>query len=138
MSKRKTLAIVSAVAAFAAVSASAASLGGLNGASLGADSTVVASCDTVGGVTVGYTNAYNAATKAYNVTAVNLTLLDVPCNGKTVNVTLADAGGVSIATGSLGAILAGGSATIPVVAPVAAKAVTERPSSSPAEQRTSR
>jgi hypothetical protein len=122
MSKRKTLAIVSAVAAFAAVSASAAGLGGLNGASLGADATVVASCDTSGGVTVGYTNAYASGTKTYNVTAVNLTLLDGPCTGKTVNVTLADAAGASISTGSFGPILVGGSATINVT-PVAASAV---------------
>ena len=123
MSKNKTLAIVAAVAAFAAVSASAATLGGLNGASLGADTTVVASCDTVGGVTVGYTNAYNAAAKTYNVSNVVLTLLDAACTGKTVNLTLGDAAGASIATGTLAAILAGGTATVPLAAPVAASAV---------------
>jgi hypothetical protein len=123
MSKNKTLAIVAAVAAFGAVSASAATLGGLNGASLGADTKVVAACDTVGGVTVGYTPVYNVATKAYNVSAVNLSLIDAACTGKTITLTLADGAGASIATGTLAAIVAGGTATVPLAAPVAAGTV---------------
>lgn len=103
MSKRKTLAIVAAVAAFGAVSASAASLGGLSGTSLGADSTVVASCDT-DGVTVGYTTAYNAAAKEYVVSGVQLTGVAAGCAGKAANVTLSDAAGASLGSGTVASV----------------------------------
>jgi hypothetical protein len=36
---------------------------------------------------------YNVATKAYNVSTVNLTSLDAACTGKTVSVTVSDAAG---------------------------------------------
>src|SRR5664279_1431994 len=89
MSKRKSLAIVAAVAAFAAVSASAAGLGGLTGTSLGADTTIVASCDT-DGIAVTYTTAYNVATSQYVVSAVNLAGVNAACNAKAANLTLSD------------------------------------------------
>src|SRR5471030_1690351 len=91
MSKRKTLAIVAAVAAFAAVSASAAGLGGLTGQSLGAETSVVAGCDS-NGVTVGYTTGYSALPKEYTVSNVTLSGIDATaagCLGKTASLTLA-------------------------------------------------
>ena len=122
MSKQKTLAIVAAVAAFAAVSASAASLGGLTGTSLGADATVVASCDT-NGVAVSYTTAYvGGAAKEYQVSAVTLTGVDATCAGKAANVTLADLSGVSIGSGTVASIV-GTTAAVTLAAPVSAKAV---------------
>ena len=54
-----------AVAAFGA--ASAASLGGLSSAEVGANDTVVASCDT-DGVSMTYTTAYDATASKYQVT----------------------------------------------------------------------
>ena len=124
MSKRKTLAIVSAVAAFAAVSASAAGLGGLTGTSLGADTTIVASCDT-DGITVAYTTTYNAATSQYVVSGVNLTNVNAACNLKAANLTLSDAGNASIGSGSVASLaVAAGAATIPLSTNAPAKTVT--------------
>jgi hypothetical protein len=124
MSKRKTLAIVSAVAAFAAVSASAASLGGLTGTSLGADATVVASCDT-DGIAVAYTTSYNAGTSQYVVSAVNLSGVNAACNLKAANLTLADSAGTSLGSATVASLtVTTGAATIPVGGAVSAKAVT--------------
>lgn len=122
MSKRKTLAIVSAVAAFAAVSASAATLGGITGTSLGADLTVVASCDT-DGVAAGFTTAYSATPKEYTVSAVNLTGIAAGCAGKVLNVTLADTGGASLGSGTVTSIV-GTTATVSFVPAISAKAVS--------------
>jgi hypothetical protein len=121
MSKNKTLAIVAAVAAFAAVSASAASLGGLTGTSLGADLTVVSSCDT-DGIAVAYTTGYSATPKEYTVSAVVLSGVAPGCAGKIANVTVADSGGVSLASAASVAIV-GTSATVTFGSPVSAKSV---------------
>jgi hypothetical protein len=126
MSKRKTLAIVSAVAAFAAVSASAAGLGGLTGTSLGADTTVVASCDS-DGIGVTYTTSYNVATSQYVVSAVNLSGVNPVCNAKAANLTLSDSTGASIGSATVASLTVSGTftATIPVApATVSAKAIT--------------
>jgi hypothetical protein len=123
MSKNKTLAIVAAVAAFAAVSASAATLGGLSGTSLGADATLVSSCDS-NGVVVAYTTAYvGGAAKEYQASAVNVTGIDPTCAGKALNLTLADASGVSLGSGTVASIV-GTTATVTLGAPVSAKAVS--------------
>jgi hypothetical protein len=126
MSKRKTLAIVAAVAAFAAVSASAAGLGGLTGTSLGADTTVVASCDT-DGIGATYTTSYNTTSAQYVVSAVNLTGVNPACNAKAASLTLSDSTGASIGSATIGSLVVSGTftATIPVTpATVSAKAVT--------------
>jgi hypothetical protein len=124
MSKNKTLAIVAAVAAFAAVSASAASLGGLTGTSLGADLSVVASCDA-NGIAVTYTTGYNVATSQYIVSAVNLTGVDPSCGTKVANLTLSDSGGVALGTTAVPSLtVTAGAATIPVAGTVSAKAIT--------------
>jgi hypothetical protein len=119
-SKRKSLAVVAAIAAFGAVSASAASLGGLTGTSLGADTSVVASCDT-DGVAVGYTTAYAATPKEYQVSGVTLTGVAAACNGKSANVTVANAAGTSL--GSATATVAGTSVSFTLPAGVSAQAV---------------
>ena len=46
--RRRLIALTIAVLAFALIAASAASLGGINSADVGADTTVVTSCDTDG------------------------------------------------------------------------------------------
>jgi hypothetical protein len=97
MSQRTVIAAVAAVAAFGAVAASAASLGGLTGGSLGADTKIVASCDT-DGVGVDYVTTYSAAAKEFLVSSVTLTGVNPLCLGQKVNITLADTGGVSIGT----------------------------------------
>lgn len=119
-SKRKTLAVVAAVAAFAAVSASAASLGGLTSDNLGADATVVASCDK-DGVSVSYTTQYDVTSKAYLVTKVQLDGIDVLCAGQTASLTLSDAGGASLGGGSAAVPAGGGSMTFTLATPASAQ-----------------
>ena len=116
MSKRKTLAIVSAVAAFAAVSASAASLG--------AGTTIVAPCD-IDGMVASYTTAYNAGTSQYIVTAVKLTGVNAACATLAADLTLSDSLNASIGSATVASLtVAAGVATIPVGGAVSAKAVT--------------
>ena len=122
-SKRKTLAVVAAVAAFAAVSASAASLGGLTSDKLGADATVVASCDT-DGVSVSYTTQYDATSKAYLVTEVKLAGINVNCAGQTASLTLSDVGGASLGGGSATVPAAGGSMSFTIATPASAQSAT--------------
>jgi hypothetical protein len=120
MSKRKTLAVVAAIAAFAAVSASAAGLGGLTSSSLGADLSVVASCDT-DGVAVAYTTSYSSTPKEYTVSAVVLSGIAPGCATKTATVTLANTAGTSLGTAT--AAVASTSLTVPITPAVSAAAV---------------
>jgi hypothetical protein len=92
-------ALLIGLAAFGLVGAAAATLGGLGGQKLGADNTVVASCDT-DGVTLAYTNTYDTATSAYKVTAVTVSGINTACNTETMSVTLRDSTGASLGTGS--------------------------------------
>ncbi len=106
-------AIVTGVAMFGVVGASAASLGGITSASLGADATVVASCDT-DGITLNYTNAYSAALGRYTTTSVAVTGINTSCNGLPIALTLFDGTNVSLGSGT--ATVAAGAATIPMSA----------------------
>lgn len=102
-------ALVLVVAAIGVLVASAATLGGVAAGSLGADVTVVASCDT-DGVTVDFTNSYDAATGVYRVTSATVSGIAAPCNGLSISVTVVDAADASIAEGS--GTVAGGSAVL--------------------------
>lgn len=86
MRKRLT-AVVLAVLVFSIIAASAASLGGINQADLGADATVVASCDT-DGVTVDYTLSYTDTGDPgyFAVTEVVVTDINANCNGDDIYV----------------------------------------------------
>lgn len=100
-------------------------MGGITGATLGANDTVVAACDT-DGIGVGYTTAYNAGTSAYNTTAVNLTGVDPACNGLAFSVTVGDAktdpsASLNTTTGTL--VVALNAATLTLSAPVSAEAI---------------
>ncbi|HEY3437342.1 MAG TPA: hypothetical protein VGK35_06610, partial [Actinotalea sp.] len=82
--RRKSAAIALAVIGVAGLTLASAAQLNLTPTSLGAGSTVVASCDdTVG---VGYTTAY--ASTGYDVSAVNLTGVAALCNGLSYKVTL--------------------------------------------------
>lgn len=87
--RKKSIALAAGLAITGLVSASAASLGGIDDESLGADTDVVASCDT-GGVDVRYTTVYNAGggTPYYGVTSVEVSLVDVACQGLLYTLTL--------------------------------------------------
>jgi len=89
--KSKSGAILGAVIAAALVSASAATLGGLTTQTLGAETAVVAGCDT-NGIDISYATSYNATTQLYEVTAVELLNVDAVCVTQLARVALDGAG----------------------------------------------
>lgn len=101
--KRIAAAVIAGVAALGVVGASAASLGGITSNSLGADTAVVGSCDT-DGVTLAYTNAYDATSGLYRTTSVLVSGIAVPCAGKALSLTLKDSTGVSLGAGTVASI----------------------------------
>ena len=120
--KKKFLAVGAAVVAFGAMAASAATLGGLNSASLGADATVVASCDT-DGVSLAYTNAFDPASSTYKTTAVELADVAAACEGKQFQLTLSGAAG-SLVEKAGTVTLTSGKQSVPLAPGVDAKSVT--------------
>jgi hypothetical protein len=63
---------------------------------LGADDTVVASCDT-DGVTLAYTYAYNTTgTAGYKVVTVTVGAINDACDGQAIGVTLTNAANTSL------------------------------------------
>ena len=81
------------------VLASAASLNIAN-STLGAGTTVIASCDT-NGVSLVYTNTYVPSTGRYDTTSVSVNGLNNVCNGKRLDVTLKRNTGVLLGSGSI-------------------------------------
>jgi hypothetical protein len=118
--KRVTIAVVCASALGLGV-ASAATLGGLSSASLGANDTIVASCDT-NGVSISYTNAYDAATGRYRTTGATVAGMATGCAGKKLSVTLRGAAGASLGSGT--ATVGGTSQLVPLTPTAASDAVT--------------
>lgn len=119
---RKSLAVLAAVGVFGALTASAATLGGLNSAVLGADQTIVASCDT-DGINLSYDNSYDEASNSYFTDAVTISDVNAACDGSDFQLTLSDGTSALIeATGSV--VTASGSQTIVLSAPVLANSVT--------------
>ena len=94
--KRLIVALLLATLAFAAMVGSAASLGGITNGNLGADDTVVASCDT-NGVTLAYTYAYNTTgTAGYKVATVTVGGIADTCDGQAIGVTLTNSANASL------------------------------------------
>ena len=97
------------------VLASAASLG-VTGNTLGAGTVVIASCDT--NVILKYGHTYSAALPiapgnpgSYRTTTVTISGINDTCVGKSLDITLKDSTGASLATGSVAAIVAAAPAT---------------------------
>ena len=107
--KRIALAVIVTATLLGVVAASAASLGGITSGNLGADTGVVASCDT-DGVTLAYTNSYDATLGRYQTTSVSVSGINTACNTKAISLTLKDASNVSLASGS--GTVAAGAATL--------------------------
>jgi hypothetical protein len=84
---KKALAAFGGLAAFGILTASAASLGGLTSSSLGADNTVIASCDT-DGILLSYTNTYAAGANTYTTTQVIASGVNAGCAGKIAKLSL--------------------------------------------------
>lgn len=114
--KRALIAAISGLSIGGGVLASAASLG-VTGQTLGAGTSVIASCDT-DGVTLAYTNAYVAGTGTgggtYRTSAVVVSGIAATCASKVMSVTLKD--------NTTGAVIGSGTATIP--SPAASTTVT--------------
>jgi hypothetical protein len=107
---KKSIAVLGALVAFGALTASAASLGGLTSASLGADQTVVASCDT-DGIALAYGNTYNATTNTYQTTTVTMSGVNAACATKTFKLTLSN-GTISLGEATGAVTLTSGSQTV--------------------------
>lgn len=101
--RRKVTAVIMALFVFSLIAASAASLNGISTAELGADSTVVASCDA-DGVDVDYNwNYINGDPGLFDVVSVDVSGIDSACNGFDLYVELGDQS-VSLGSGSVNAI----------------------------------
>ena len=111
----KIAAVVAGVSALGVIGASAATLGGVTSNSLGSDVGVVSSCDT-DGVSLAYTNAYDAKLGRYQTTSVTVSGIAPACAGKSLSLTLKDAGGASLGGGTVASI-SGASAVLNLTAP---------------------
>jgi hypothetical protein len=118
--KRAVLAVLVGVIAFGLAIASAASLGGINADQLGADETVVASCDT-DGVDIAYATSYDVTAGAYVVDSVTVSAIAAACFGQDVSVTLTD-GIAALDNGTV--VVPGTSATINLAGTPLASVVT--------------
>ncbi len=91
--RRKLTAVILAVLVFSLIAASAASLGGISTDNLGAETDVVASCDS-DGITVGFTTTFNGG--EFEVQTVDITGIAPACVGQDISVELFDASDVSL------------------------------------------
>ena len=114
-----------AIVAIGALTASAATLGGLNSSSLGADRTVVASCQSdAAGAALAYTNAYDAPSNTYKTTAVTMSGVNTACATKAFKLTLSD-GTASLSESTGTVTLVAGAQTVTLATPVSANAITK-------------
>ncbi len=107
---------------FGLAAASAASLGGLTVAGLGATNGTVTSCDR-NGVTMRYTNAFDATAHLYTTTAVQVRGINAACRGKSLKLTLATPLAVT-GTGTITVLPAGANQTVIMTTPANAKLTT--------------
>ena len=99
--RRRTIAgILAGLTVFGGVFAMAASLGGITSGSVGADDAAVASCDT-DGVSTTYASSWDATDKRYEVTSVTVSGIHNDCDTKTLSVSLTDASGAQLGSGSV-------------------------------------
>lgn len=121
--RRKTAALALAFVGVAGLSIASAAQLNLGTGSLGAGTTVVASCQPVATpITVGFENAF--ATGEYKTTSVALKAVDAACVGLKYKVTLTDSAGAAIGAELTGTVAAAGTIAIPVAPSVSAKAIT--------------
>ena len=100
MRRRTVLALIVSLMVFGSLYALAASLGGITSDSVGADSAVVASCDT-NGVTTAYVTGWDATDERYEITSVTVGGVADTCDGRTMSVNLTDPTGAQIGSGTL-------------------------------------
>jgi hypothetical protein len=100
MSKRTIVALLTGLAVFSGVYGMAAGLGGVTSSKVSADNIGVTSCDS-DGVSTAYTSGWDATDKRYEVSTVTVSGVNDACDGLSVFVTLTDASGAQIGTGTL-------------------------------------
>ncbi len=110
--RRKVVAVTVVALGVAGLGLASASQLTVTAGSLGAGTTVVASCDT-NGVKVGFTNTFDVTARGYTVSAVTLTDVASTCENQTINVELlnADPGAATAGTSvgrAQGTVPAGG------------------------------
>ncbi|HEV7567643.1 MAG: hypothetical protein JWP70_2210 [Leifsonia sp.] len=92
----KFAAVAIGVAGIVGLTISSAASLNLSGGSVGAGSSVVASCQTSGPIGVTFTNVYTPAVSGYTVTSVKLSGVDAACLGQQLKVSLTATGGTSL------------------------------------------
>ena len=122
--KKLLLSSAAGVATSTAVFAMAATLGGITSTGLGADTTVVASCDT-DGVSVAYTTTWDAPNAIYEVTAVTVSGLNAACDTKSISVSLTNAAGDVTVTGTETLDLTSATSDVVTVAAIDAEVVSD-------------
>ena len=108
-------AVLAGVASFGMIRAAAATLGGVTSTGLGADVSVVASCDTDGMATA-FTNTYDSTLGRYQTTTVTVSGIAAGCSTKVLNLTLKDSTGASLGNGTVASI-SGTSAAVTISTP---------------------
>jgi len=120
---RKSAAIALAVVGVAGLSLASAAQLTINNSSLGAGTSVVASCQPgAPAISVTYTNVYSASTGVYNTSAVQLSGIAAACNGLKYQVQVQGTGGAALgaeATGTLPASGTTATVTLAVAQPAA-------------------
>ena len=92
---KKTIAIaIASIFASSAAFAAAATIGGITTTDLGADTTVVASCDS-DGINIDFNTAFDAALGIQEVVSVSVTGIDSDCENQTLDVGLTNSAGSS-------------------------------------------
>ena len=120
MKNKYVIASIAAIIAFGGFLAMAATLGGITADNLGADSSVIASCDT-DGVTTSFTVAYDATDARDEITAVTVAGVDAACAGQSLTVTLTDGSDVQLDQTSVTAV--SGANVVTATTPASAEAV---------------
>jgi len=131
--KRAVMAVAGGALAGTVVMASAASLGTLNVQTLGASSTVVASCDTAGGINASwnqgaspvYSGSATPANSTYNVTIVRLSSIDAACDNLNYKLTVADSTGTTVGAEATSTITPGGITNVAIPTPANSKSIVQ-------------
>jgi len=107
-SRRRFAAVVLGVVGIAGLSIASAAQLTLSSAPLGAGTTIVATCQSTGTITVSFPTAWNTtAPAAYRVTAVTLSGVNTACVGKAYRIQLLNGSGVAIGNEITGTVTGG-------------------------------
>ena len=116
--RKKMIAVILGILVFALVSASAAGLGTITTGQVGAETDVIATCDTTG-VDVDFTTAWDSAASGFAVTEVLLSSLGDganECDGQSATVVVT-VGGAEVGNGSATVVGAGATVTLSPATP---------------------